>query len=722
MGYSLHWAISRDDARSGNVAEAAPDSGGQPQTALRTKAGAPGLRAARHFFVAVNGLWITPETRELMAETQPGGVVLRAENIQSPAQVLQLVRDLKEAAGSTTQRLSDFPIVMLSDPADAARSLAWDTGMATSFAGAFPDAQLAAQSAQDLARACAEMGVSVVFGPTLAQQTTSLNRDFGNDALTGRPLSAAASAYTKGMVDGGVLPIVKYFPRGAETTAFSAANGGVSQLAEAMLPFEEAVAQGTPGILVGHSPVPELDPGHPDRPASQSQLMVTDLLRGRWGFNGVVIADDITRRAATGNRSVEQTAVESFIAGCDAVVFLDPSPARVRSACAAVESAAASGLIDPRALEHSARRIEVWQTWLDRPLPAPMAAAPQPAHSMLARTYEPPVQDAPMPQPRRATPPQEHVASTPELNDWVEPVASAPVELATPPPEPVEYEPAEETPPQPEPAAEAAAQDHAPDNQAPDDHASIEAASTEASVTAETSESTLAETPAETDPENDATPQEEPAEMLVASPPPDEADDAPALIPESEPNGTAEETPEVVRAPDVQPEEATPESAPTVTESPVEIAIPETDAAEITHVVAKGDTLSGVAAKYDVTMDDIMRWNKLEKQQINLGAKLIVYRGAPPVLDASNDELEIPVEAKTPQPVSVASEEAVEPPADSAQTPEPAESYGTHEIKPGDTLTRIARMYGVTQDELLKLNGLNNPNQILIGQKLRVPR
>ncbi len=46
----------------------------------------------------------------------------------------------------------------------------------------------------------------------------------------------------------------------------------------------------------------------------------------------------------------------------------------------------------------------------------------------------------------------------------------------------------------------------------------------------------------------------------------------------------------------------------------------------------------------------------------------------------------------------------------------------TYQIKPGETLTQIAERYGLTVEELSALNGIENPNSVQVGQRIKVPR
>jgi membrane-bound lytic murein transglycosylase D len=122
----------------------------------------------------------------------------------------------------------------------------------------------------------------------------------------------------------------------------------------------------------------------------------------------------------------------------------------------------------------------------------------------------------------------------------------------------------------------------------------------------------------------------------------------------------------------------------------------------IYHVVKKGETLGKVAAKYKVTTKNLTAWNKLKSQNLMIGQKLRVNAPGKTVLTegiASNSETEITKPVAHTKPVS------------------PNAKY--HIVKKGEFLTKIATTYGVTTDELVAWNSLEN-NNLLVGQKLRV--
>lgn len=112
----------------------------------------------------------------------------------------------------------------------------------------------------------------------------------------------------------------------------------------------------------------------------------------------------------------------------------------------------------------------------------------------------------------------------------------------------------------------------------------------------------------------------------------------------------------------------------------------------IVHKVVSGETLYKLSKKYNVSVQEIKDANG-GKEQINIGQEVLI-----------------------PESGTAATAETVE----VKKTISASTTFGTHVVKSGETLSKIAAKYGTTVEELRKLNGLSN-SDIKAGQKLKVP-
>ena len=85
-----------------------------------------------------------------------------------------------------------------------------------------------------------------------------------------------------------------------------------------MPPFRAAIRAGVPLVMVGHARYPALDPG---RIASQSPVVIKDLLRSRLGFRGVVVTDSMEAEASLATGDIATVCERAVRAGADLVLL-----------------------------------------------------------------------------------------------------------------------------------------------------------------------------------------------------------------------------------------------------------------------------------------------------------------------------------------------------------------------------------------------------------------
>ena len=204
-----------------------------------------------------------------------------------------------------------------------------------------------------------ELGFNLDFAPdadvlTNPSNTVIGDRSFGTDAVC---VSNMMLEVADGLLDNGVIPCVKHFP-GHGSTAGDTHQGLAytdKTLEELMscelVPFQTAVDNGLPMIMVSHISVPSVTGD--DTPASLSHFLVTELLREQMGFDGIVITDGMGMGAIEDNYESGEAAVLAVQAGCDMLLITADFPEAYQAVLDAVED----GRISEQQIDASVKRI-----------------------------------------------------------------------------------------------------------------------------------------------------------------------------------------------------------------------------------------------------------------------------------------------------------------------------------------------------------------------------
>ena len=198
--------------------------------------------------------------------------------------------------------------------------------------GAAKDKSLITQVGQTIARDLRKTGIHWNFAPVVDMNVQPENpvigyRSFGEDA---HAVTENARAFIKGMKAEGILHCIKHFPGHGNTTVDShlglpVLDTDIESLLETdLFPFVQLINEGVDAVMVGHLAVPALDPSGAS--SSLSKPIITDFLRGKLGFEGVVVTDAMNMRAIW-KSSDEPGMLEykAFIAGNDVLCYC-PEP------------------------------------------------------------------------------------------------------------------------------------------------------------------------------------------------------------------------------------------------------------------------------------------------------------------------------------------------------------------------------------------------------------
>ena len=203
-------------------------------------------------------------------------------------------------------------------------------------------------------------GVPWIFSPVADVNSNPQNpiintRSFGEDPAR---VSEFVAAFVRGVEENGGLATAKHFPGHGDTSADShldlpTVSGDRARLERVELaPFRAAIAAGAGSIMTAHLSVPALEPDA-DVPATMSPKVMTDLLRGEMGFDGLVVTDALDMGGVTVRYPPGEVAVRSILAGADVLLV----PPVLDAALQAVHEAVASGRIPMSRLDEAVTRV-----------------------------------------------------------------------------------------------------------------------------------------------------------------------------------------------------------------------------------------------------------------------------------------------------------------------------------------------------------------------------
>lgn len=197
--------------------------------------------------------------------------------------------------------------------------------------GAIENDDLIRLYGEEVGRQCRELGIHINFAPSLDVNSNTDNPVIGLRSFGESPEAVAGKgiAYTRGLESMGILSVTKHFPGHGDTSEDShhtlpAVRHDILRLDSVeLLPFKRYIYEGFGGIMNAHLYIPALD-NTPNRPASLSKAVVTELLQKTLGFTGLTFTDALAMKGASANSS-DNPCVLALQAGND--VLLGPAAA-----------------------------------------------------------------------------------------------------------------------------------------------------------------------------------------------------------------------------------------------------------------------------------------------------------------------------------------------------------------------------------------------------------
>jgi B-glycosidase len=226
--------------------------------------------------------------------------------------------------------------------------------------GAIQDNGLVYEMASKIAEDAKKMGIYWNFAPVVDVNTNPKNpiignRSFGSDVQN---VIAKSLAYAQGLQDNGVLAAIKHFPGHGDTDVDShldlpVVKHSLERLNKIELaPFKALMDKKIGGAMIAHLYVPQLEKGK-NIPASISYDIVTNLLKNKFRYEGLVITDALNMNAVAKKYPAGELDLRAFKAGNDVLLFSQDVPTGKKL----IKEAIQKGEISEKRLEESVKKI-----------------------------------------------------------------------------------------------------------------------------------------------------------------------------------------------------------------------------------------------------------------------------------------------------------------------------------------------------------------------------
>jgi beta-N-acetylhexosaminidase len=281
-----------------------------------------------------------------------GGVIF-TQHWSSAAQMNAVSREVKAAACAGGSPL----LVAVDQEGGAIRRLPWAEPAASARELGQTSVGHVATEGRAAAAALRRAGIDIDFAP-VADTQLSPRSFLGDRTFSSDPdvVASRAATFAQGLQSGRIAATAKHFP-GLGAATETTDDHAVSVRRVRLQPFRSAIAAGVKLVMVSNASYPLLDAS--GAPAVFSHVIVTDLLRGELGFDGVVVTDalDAPTPAAT-----PHAPARAIAAGVDLLLYTSASAAR-QGYESLLADAQASPVLRTR-IAAAAARIQALKDWL----------------------------------------------------------------------------------------------------------------------------------------------------------------------------------------------------------------------------------------------------------------------------------------------------------------------------------------------------------------------
>lgn len=294
-------------------------------------------------------------TQQALAQYAVGGIVYSAKNIQSETQFREML--------DNTELYTKYPLFLAVREEGGSVSTVANAGIGaeTDSAGALgqsEDTDAAYQAGVTIGTTLSALGINLDFAPVADIVTVESSflgeRSFGSDAqLAG----SMAGSIIQGLHSQGVSSCVKHFPGQGSTPedpekGLSSTDRTEEQFrSQEFAAFQAAIDSGADMVMISNMAAPALTGNN--EPCVFSEKLVTEILRGELGFDGVIISDALDMAAISDYHTSEDAAIQALKAGCDMLLM----PEDFEAAYNGVLQAVYDGVISEERIDDALRRI-----------------------------------------------------------------------------------------------------------------------------------------------------------------------------------------------------------------------------------------------------------------------------------------------------------------------------------------------------------------------------
>src|SRR5215208_1011035 len=280
--------------------------------------------STRAFITGVSGTVLTAAEREFIRGMRPWGFILFKRNVEAPDQVSALVDELRNCLGE-----ADAPVLIDQEGGRVARlgPPHWPVYPPGAVFGALYDLdpalglKAARLSARLIAADLSDLGITVDCLPLADVPVAGADAVIGDRAYGAEPgkVAAIARAVTEGLLQGGILPVLKHIPGHGRATVDTHLRLPVVDTSKTELERTDFAAfqmlADLPMAMTAHVVFSALDAA---QPATTSATIIHQVIRGVIGFQGLLMSDDVSMNALAG--SIAERTRAAFAAGCDMVL------------------------------------------------------------------------------------------------------------------------------------------------------------------------------------------------------------------------------------------------------------------------------------------------------------------------------------------------------------------------------------------------------------------